>query len=265
MTWKHFGWTEEGGVGTLAFDRPDRLNALTFDVYRDLVSLFAWLATPEGSRVKAVVITGKGRGFCTGGDIEGIMGPLLQGDLEFTLDFTKMTCEVIRNMRRAPQPVLAAVHGTTAGAGAVIALASDLRVIGEGVKVHFLFTKVGLTGADMGAAWMLPRVIGEGRAMEVLLFGDPITSDQALAWGFANRVVPQDRVLEVTQEWAQRLAEGPQEAIRLTKRALHAEASMNLEAALDFEAHAQAVLLRSADHREFFDAHAEKRPPRWRS
>ena len=264
MSWTHFGWEEEGGVGTLTFDRPDRLNALTFDVYRDLVSLFAWLATPEGSRVKAVVLTGRGRGFCTGGDIEGIMGPLLAGDLEFTLEFTRMTCEVIRNMRRAPQPIVAAVNGTTAGAGAVIALASDLRLVAEGVKIHFLFTKVGLTGADMGAAWMLPRVIGEGRAMEILLTGDPITSDQALAWGLANRVLPADRVLAEATAWARRLADGPQEAIRLTKRAIHAEASMSFDAALDFEAHAQAALLRSADHREFFDSHAEKRPPRWR-
>lgn len=265
MTWKHFGWNEDSGVGTLTFDRPDKLNALTFDVYRDLVSLFAWLATPEGSRVKSVVITGKGKGFCTGGDIEDIMGPLLAGDIEFTMDFTRMTCDVIRNMRRAPQPILAALNGTTAGAGAVIALASDLRLLAEGAKVHFLFVKVGLTGADMGAAWMLPRVIGEGRAMEVLLFGDPITSEQALAWGFANRVVPKEAVLAEATAWAQRLATGPQEAIRLTKRALHAEASMNLEAALDFEANAQAALLRSFDHREFFDAHAEKRAPKWRS
>jgi enoyl-CoA hydratase/carnithine racemase len=264
MSWTHFDWHESDGVGTLTFDRPDRLNALTFDVYRDLVRLFSWLSTPEGARVRSVVLTGRGRGFCTGGDIEGIMGPLLQGDLEMTLEFTRMTCEVIRAMRRAPQPILAAINGTTAGAGAVLALASDLRIVAEGVKVHFLFVKVGLTGADMGAAWMLPRLIGEGRAMEILLTGDPITAEQALAWGFANRVVPADRVLADAHAWALRLAEGPQEAIRLTKRAIHAEASMSFDAALDFEAHAQAVLLRSADHREFFDSHAEKRPPKWR-
>jgi len=262
--WKHFDLATDRGVATLTFDRPDRLNALTFDVYADLVKLTAWLATPEGSDVRVLVLTGRGRGFCSGGDIEGIMGPLLEGDLESTLAFTRMTCEVIRNMKRAPQPIVAAVNGTAAGAGAVMALASDIRIVAQGAKLHFLFTKVGLTGADMGAAWMLPRVIGEGRAMEALLLGDAITSEQALAWGLANRVVEKERVLEEAHAWARRLADGPQEALRMTKRALVAESSMSLDAALDFEANAQAALLRSADHREFFEAHHANRPPRWR-
>ncbi len=263
MSWKHFRFEESAGVATLTFDRPDRLNALTFDVYADLVALTAWLSSPEGSRVRALVITGAGKGFCSGGDIDDIMGPLLAGDMEKTLAFTRMTCEVIRNLRRMPQIAIAAVNGPAAGAGAVIALACDLRVIGEGVKTHFLFTKVGLTGADMGAAWLLPRVIGHGRASEVLLFGEPITSDQALAWGLANRVVPVASVLETATAWGRRVAEGPQEALRLTKRALSAETDMSLEAALELEASAQATLLRSADHREFFTAHAEGRAPRW--
>ncbi len=261
MSWR-FGWEVADGVGTLTLDRPDRLNALTLDVYADLVKLTGSL--PALADVRVVVVTGRGRGFCSGGDIEDIMGPLLESDTERVLEFTRMTCDVVRQIRRAPQVVIAAVNGTAAGAGAVIALASDLRVVAEGARFHFLFTKVGLTGADMGSAWMLPRVIGEGRAMEALLFGEPITSDQALAWGLANRVVPKEQVLDAAQEWARTLASGPQEALRLTKRSLHAEASMSLDAALDFEALAQATQLRAADHREFFDSHAEKRPPRWR-
>lgn len=253
MSFPHFGWDEQDGVATLTFDRPDKLNALTFEVYAELVRMTAWLATPEGARVRALVVTGRGRGFCSGGDIDGIMGPLLAGTLEETLAFTRMTCEVIRNMKRAPQPIVAAVNGTAAGAGAVIALACDLRIVAEGAKMHFLFMKVALTGADMGAAWMLPRVIGEGRAAEVLLTGDPITSDQALAWGLATRVVPKESVLGEATAWARRLADSPQEALRMTKRALVAESSMSLDAALDFEATAQATLLRSADHRRFFE------------
>lgn len=262
-TFAHFGWSVDAeGVGLLTLDRPERLNAITFEVYEDLVRLFTEL--PSRGDVRAVVLTGRGRGFCSGGDIDGIMGPLLEGDVERTLAFTRMTCDVVRLARRAPQPVIAAVNGTAAGAGAVLLLASDLCVLAEGAKVHFLFTKVGLTGADMGAAWMLPRMVGERRAMEALLFGDGIPADTALAWGLVNRLAPADQVLELAAGWARRLATGPQEAIRLTKRAVHAEASMPLDAALDFEALAQATQLRAHDHREFFDAHAAQRDPKWR-
>lgn len=252
MSWTNFSWHIDDGIGILALDRPDRLNALTFDVYADLVKLTSEL---ENSReVKSVVITGRGRGFCSGGDRKDIMGPLLAGDLEMTLAFTRMTCDLVRNMRRMPQPIIAAVNGVAAGAGAVIALASDLRVVAEGASFHFLFTKVALTGADMGTAWMLPRVIGEGRAKEALLFGEGIPAKQALDWGLANRVVPEAHVMETAMDWARRLADGPQEAIRLTKRAIHAEAEMSFSAALEMEASAQASLLRSADHRAFLDS-----------
>lgn len=261
MSWKNFSWEVEDGVGILAFDRPDRLNALTFDVYADLVALTA--ALESSTDVRAVVVTGRGRGFCSGGDRRDIMGPLLAGDMEKTLAFTRMTCDAIRNMRRMPQPIVAAVNGVAAGAGAVIALASDLRVVSESASFHFLFTKVALTGADMGTGWMLPRVIGEGRAKEVLLFGEAIPAKQALDWGLANRVVPDAHVMETALEWARRLADGPQEAIRLTKRAIHAESATSFEAALELEASAQATLLRSTDHREFLKALDEKREPRY--
>jgi enoyl-CoA hydratase/carnithine racemase len=263
VTWKSFAFdVREDGVAVLTLDRPERLNAITLDVYAELVELATRL--PSMRDVRALVLTGRGKGFCSGGDIDGIMGPLLAGDMERTLEFTRTTCDVVRLLRRAPQPVIAAVNGTAAGAGAVLLLASDLCVLAEGAKIHFLFAKVGLTGADMGAAWMLPRVVGERRAMEALLFGDGIPAQTALDWGLANRVVPAAEVLPLALEWASRLASGPQEALRLTKRAIHAEASMSLDSALDYEALAQATQLRAADHREFFESHAEKRDPKWR-
>jgi enoyl-CoA hydratase/carnithine racemase len=263
MSWERFRLeVDEVGVATLTLSRPDTLNSLTFEVYADLARLTNELI---GDRdVKALVLAGEGRGFCSGGNIDEIMGPLLERDMEGALQFTRMTCEVVRNVRRMPQPVVAAVHGTAAGAGAVLALASDLRVVGDGVKFHFLFTKVGLTGADMGTAWLLPRVIGHGRAMQALLFGDAIPSDRALDWGLANAVVPRDEVLATARSWARRLATGPQEAIRTTKQAIHAEAEMSLEAALEYEQTLQAALLSTADHREFYEAHHEDRDPRWR-
>ena len=261
--WQHFDWTEKDGVGTLTFQRPDTLNSLTYGVYRDLVRLTALLS--ERKDVRAVVITGQGRGFCSGGDVHAIIGDLLERSIEEVCDFTRMTCAVVRNVRRMPQPVIAAVNGTAAGAGAVLALASDFRILSEGAKVHFLFHAVGLTGADMGTAWLLPRVVGEARAKEILFFGEGIPADRALAWGLAHRVVPADELADVAQAWARRLADGPQEALHATKRAVHAEAEMSLEAALEHEATTQAVLLAAADHRAFYEAFREKRSPHWPS
>lgn len=261
MTWTHFDFHVSEGVGRLTFNRPQTLNSITFDVYRDLVRLTAEL--PRDPSCRVLVLAGQGKGFCSGGDINLIMGPLLQASTEEVLAFTHMTCDVVRNLRTMPQPVIAAVHGNAAGAGAVIALASDLRVCTPDAKFAFLFTKVGLAGADMGAAWMLPRVIGAGRAAEVLLFGDPVPAEQALAWGLANRVVPADQLEETVMTWALHLAHGPQEALHTTKRALVVEADMSLAAALEYEAAAQAVLLRGRDHAEFFKARHEKRPPQW--
>jgi enoyl-CoA hydratase/carnithine racemase len=261
MTWNHFDYSVDAGVARVTFNRPDRLNSLTFDVYADLVRLTS--ALPHDAGVRVLVLTGSGRGFCSGGDVKDIMGPLLQSSTEQVLSFTRMTCEVVRNLRRMPQVVIASVNGTAAGAGAVLALASDLRICARGAKFFFLFTKVGLTGADMGAAWMLPRIIGDGRAMEALLFGEPISSEQAHAWGLANQVVEPAALDEATLAWARHLAQGPQEALRMTKAALRAEAEMSLEAALEYESSAQALLLRGHDHREWHDAYQSKRSPQW--
>jgi len=261
--WQHFDWHEAEGVGTLTFRRPDKLNSLTYGVYRDLVRLTAQVAERRDLRV--VVLTGQGKGFCSGGDVHAIIGDLLDRSIEDVGEFTRMTCAVVRNLRRMPQPVVAAINGTAAGAGAVIALASDFRLVAEHAKIHFLFHAVGLTGADMGAAWLLPRVVGEARAKEILFFGEGIPAAQALAWGLAHRAVPADELADVAQAWARRLADGPIDAVRTTKRAIHAEAEMSFEAALELEATAQAVLLSSGDHRAFYEAFKEKRPPRWPS
>jgi enoyl-CoA hydratase/carnithine racemase len=256
-----FGWEVDGGVGTVTLDRPDVLNALTFRVYRALADHLKALASDDA--VQAVVITGKGRGFCSGGDVEEIIGALLTQDAKQVLEFARMTGELIENVRRLDRPVVAAVNGTAAGAGAVIALACDLRVMSEGAKFAFLFTKVGLTGADMGAAYLLPKVVGLGHASEILMLGDPVDAATALRIGLANRVVPPDRVLAEATALARRLAQGPRLALGMTKRLLLHEQSMDLAAAIEMEAVAQGYLLRAADHREFYEAHRAKRPPRF--
>ncbi|HLU39260.1 MAG TPA: enoyl-CoA hydratase family protein [Planctomycetota bacterium] len=249
------------GVAVLTLDRPDTLNSLTFAIYGQLERLFADLETD--ARVKCVVLTGAGRGFCSGGNVEEIIAPLLQRDAAETLRFTRMTGAVVRNMRRLSKPVLAAVNGVAAGAGTVLALAADLRVLSEQASFAFLFSRVGLTGADMGAAWLLQRIVGLGRASELLLFGDKIDAAECYRIGLANKVVPHDRVLAETVAWAKRLATGPTLAHALTKRLLLHEAHMDFDAAIEQEAHAQALLLRAHDHAEFYRAWTEKRPPRF--
>lgn len=249
------------GVGVLTLDRPETLNSLTFELYGRLEKLFVDLETD--ARVKALVLTGEGRGFCSGGNVEDIIGKLFERDTAGTLAFTRMTGAVVRNMRRLGKPIVAAVNGIAAGAGAVLALASDLRIVGEKASFAFLFSKVGLTGADMGAAWLLPQVIGFGRASEVLLLGDKIDAQEAWRIGLANRVVPQERVLEEATAIARRLAKGPTAAHAMTKRMLVNEHGMDLESAIEQEAQAQALLLRMRDHREFYDAWMGKREPRF--
>ncbi len=253
---------DDDGVLTLTLDRPDTLNSLTFAVYGQLERLFRELDDDED--VKAVVLTGNGRGFCSGGSVEDIIGPLLESELDATLAFTRMTGAVVRNMLRCSKPIIAAVNGVAAGAGAVLALASDLRVVGEGAKFAFLFAKVGLTGADMGAAWLLPKVIGTGRAMEILLLGDKITAAEAHRIGLANRVVPPGDVVEEATALARRLAQGPGLAHAMTKKMVWNEWPMDLDAAIEQEAQAQALLLRAHDHREFYNAWMEKRDPHFR-
>jgi len=250
-----------GGVATLTLDRPERLNALTFEVYADLREFFEEL--PHRDDVRVVVITGRGRAFCSGGDVHEIIGPLVEADEKAQLDFTRMTGAVIHAMRTCPQPIVAAVNGTAAGAGAVIALAADLRVVARSATFAFLFTKVGLSGADMGAAYLLPRVIGFGRASDLLLLGDTIDAETAHAYGLVTRLVDNEAVLDEAVILAQRLASGPALAYAETKRLLSRELDTDLTSAIELEAQAQALLMRTRDYREFHAAFTEKREPKW--
>ncbi len=249
------------GIAVLTFDRPETLNSLTFAIYGQLERLFRELDDDE--TVKVVVLTGHGRGFCSGGSVEDIIGPLLETELDGTLAFTRMTGAVVRNMLRLQKPIVAAINGVAAGAGAVLALASDLRVMADTAKFAFLFTKVGLTGADMGAAWLLPKIIGTGRALELLLLGDKVTADECLRIGLANRVTGGDQVLPEAMALARRLAAGPGLAIAMTKKLVWQEWALDLDAAIEQEAQAQALLLRAHDHREFYNAWMEQREPRF--
>lgn len=256
-----FLYEVQDGVATLTFNRPELLNALTFEVYAQFRDLLEDLRYDDS--VKVLVLTGAGRGFCSGGDVHDIIGALLERDVKGHLDFTRMTGAVVQNMRQLDKPIIAALNGTTAGAGAVIALASDLRIASEKVKFAFLFTKVGLTGADMGAAYLLPRVIGQGRAFELLLLGDAIDAATAERYGLVNRVTPPEELLPTAQEWAKRLAAGPTTAISLTKRLINNEWNMDLVSALESEAQAQALMLMGEDHRIFYEAFKEKATPKF--
>lgn len=248
------------GVATITLNRPERLNALTFVVYEELLQTFRALPTAEGVRV--VVITGAGAAFCSGGDVHDIIGPLLARDAPGLLAFTRMTCDLVLAIRRCPQPVIAALNGTTAGAGAVIAIACDIRIASASAKIAFLFNRVGLSGADMGAAWLLPRIVGLGRATELLMAGDFITADEALRMGLYNRVVPD--ALGEAHAFAEALAKGPAAAHRVTKDALEHEALMDLATALDHEARAQAALMLEPDFREAYEAFVARRAARFR-
>jgi enoyl-CoA hydratase/carnithine racemase len=245
------------GVVTITLNRPERLNALTFEVYQELTDTFAQLRTATDVRV--VVITGAGRAFCSGGDVHDIIGELFSRDMEGLLEFTRLTCELVRNIRALPQPVIASLNGTTAGAGACIALAADLRVASEAAKIAFLFVKVGLSGADMGAAYLLPRVVGLTKATELLYTGDFISAAEAQQIGLYNRVVPGDELAATTRELAERLARGPAFALAKTKEMLNREANMNLDAALECEAQAQAICMQHPDYREAYEAFVGKR------
>ena len=251
----------ESGVATLTLDRPERLNALTFEVYAELRDTFAALDEEPG--VRAVVLTGAGRGFCSGGDVEDIIGALFGRDARGLHDFTRMTCDVVANMRRCRRPIVAALNGTVAGAGAVLATASDFRIAAETAKIAFLFVKVGLSGADMGVSWMLPRIVGMGRAAELLMTGDFISAPRALEIGLYHRVVPEGQALAEATAFAAKLAQGPADGLAVSKRALDLEASMTLEQALDHEARVQAELMLHPDYREAYEAFRAKRPPRF--
>jgi enoyl-CoA hydratase/carnithine racemase len=250
------------GVATITLNRPDRLNALTFEIYAELRDTFRMLDTAEG--VRAVIITGEGKAFCSGGDVHDIIGALFARDYRGLLDFTRMTCDLVLAIRRCRRPVVAALNGTTAGAGAVIATACDIRFAAASAKIAFLFTRVGLSGADMGAAWLLPRIVGLGRATELLMTGDFIPADEAFRIGLYNRVVTDGDVLDAARAFAAKLAQGPSFAHEITKGALNREAHMDLESALEAEAQVQASLMTHADFREAYDAFVAKRPPRFR-
>lgn len=249
------------GVATLTLNRPDRLNALTFQVYDELRRAFYALSDEEGVRV--VVITGSGRGFCSGGDVEDIIGALFERDFRGLLDFTRMTCDVVRAIRLCRRPVLGALNGTVAGAGAVIATACDLRVAAESAKIAYLFTRVGLSGADMGAAWMLPRIVGMAKATELLMTGDFIGAQEAHRIGLYNRVVPDGEALSAATELARKLSKGPSFALEITKDALNREAAMDLPSALEAEAQIQAALMLHPDFRESYEAFVAKREARF--
>ncbi len=260
--WEHFRFDIDDRVATITFDRPEKLNALTFEVYADLRDLFREI--PLRGDIDAVIITGEGRGFCSGGDVDEIIGELLKFNAKQLLEFTRMTGEVISNMRECKVPIVAAINGTVAGAGAVIALASDFRLVVPHAKFRFLFTSVGLSGGDMGSAYLLPRLVGLGRATEILMFGEPVVAAEAVAMGLANRVVEPDELLTEATTLARRIADGPRLAYHATKLLLTREQDMNLAGAIDFEAMTQALLMNTEDHAEFHAAFHRDAPPDWK-
>jgi enoyl-CoA hydratase/carnithine racemase len=259
--WKHFEFAVDAGVATLTLNRPDKLNALTFDVYSDLRDLVTEL--PQRGDVRVLMITGEGRGFCSGGDVEEIIAPLQEMETAELLEFTRMTGGVVKAMRECPVPVIAAINGIAAGAGSVIALASDLRLLAESASFAFLFTRVGLAGADMGSAYLLPRIVGLGRATELLLLGDKCSARRALEIGLATEVVPDDELIDRATALARRLADGPALAYSTTKSLLTRELDMSLAGAIELEAITQALLMQSEDFEEFFQAWNEGRKPEW--
>ena len=262
----HFKWELSGKVSTITLNRPDRKNPLTFESYAELGQLFRKLE--HATDVKAIVFVGEGGNFCSGGDVHEIIGPLVkmqeEDDMPGLLAFTRMTGELVKAMRHCPQPVVAAVDGICAGAGAILAMASDLRLATPEAKTAFLFTRVGLAGADMGACGILPRIIGQGRAAELLFTGRAMSAAEGAAWGFFNALFPAGSVFAETQAAARRLADGPTFAHGVTKTMLHREWSMDIDTALEQEAQAQAICMATQDFRRAFEAFAAKQKPVFR-
>jgi enoyl-CoA hydratase/carnithine racemase len=261
MAYETFIYEVADGIATLRLNDPGRLNALTFETYAELKQVFAAMA--GDSAVSVAVLTGAGKGFCSGGSVHAIIGKLLEMDAEQQQRFTRLTCDVVKNMRALRKPIVAAVNGIAAGAGAILALASDIRILSERAKFAFLFTKVGLSGADMGACYLLPRVVGQGRAAELLFTGDTIDAQECWRIGLANRVLPHEKLLDEVYALAQALKAGPQQALGVTKDLLEREAEMSLFQALEVEAAEQARLMQSADFMEGYRAFLEKRPPQF--
>jgi enoyl-CoA hydratase/carnithine racemase len=259
--WANFEFTVDNGVATVTLDRPDKLNALTFDVYADLRDLLTEL--PHRGDVRVLVLTGRGRGFCSGGDVEEIIGELQKMETAELLEFTRMTGAVVKALRECPIPVIAAVNGVAAGAGSVLALASDFRLLARSAKFAFLFTKVGLAGADMGSAYLLPRLVGLGRATDLLILGDSIDAVRAESIGLATKVVDDAELPAAATALARRLADGPAQAYATTKVLLTRELDMDLGASIELEAITQALLMTAKDHKEFYAAWAAGRSPQW--
>ena len=259
--WQHFRFALADGVANVTLDRPDKLNALTFEAYADLRDLLAEL--PQRGDVRVLVVRGSGRAFCSGGDVNEIIGATLSMSPDQLLAFTRMTGEVIRGMRECPVPIIAAVHGMAAGAGAVIALAADFRVCTPAARFAFLFTKVGLSGGDMGAAYLLPRLIGLGHATRLLMLGDTVNAEEAARIGLISSLVEKDTFDEEISALARRLASGPVQAYGQTKALLTREQDMSLSAAIELEAVTQALLMKGEDYAEFHAAFNAGRPPQW--
>jgi enoyl-CoA hydratase/carnithine racemase len=261
MSYQHLRFDVADGVGTVTFARPEKLNALTYESYGEFEGLTREVA--RNTDVRVLVLRGDGTAFCAGGDVHSIIGDMLPRDMREHLEFTRMTGEVVRNLREMPQPVIAQIRGVAVGAGSVIALASDIRVLSANAKFAFLFTKVGLSGGDMGAAYLLPRVVGLGRASELLLLGDTIDAAEAHRIGLANRVVADDALDAEVAGLARRLADGPTMAQAMTKKMLQRELDMDFASAMEGEVQSQALLMMGKDHAEFYAAWCAKRPPRW--
>jgi enoyl-CoA hydratase/carnithine racemase len=249
------------GVATITLNRPDKLNALTFEVYGELRETFRSL--DRSAEARAVLITGKGRGFCSGGDVEGIIAELFAKDARGLLEFTRATGALIQAICECRRPVIAAVNGVCVGAGAVIAAACDMRIAAESARFGYIFPKVGLSGADMGASFLLPRIVGRGRAAELLYFGRIIGSSDALAMGLVNRVVPDGQALSLANEWADELAGGPFFAHTITKQMLESESGMSLAAAIESEAQAQAICMAHPDFKTAYEANKRRERPRF--
>jgi enoyl-CoA hydratase/carnithine racemase len=258
MTYSSFVFENNEGVATIRLNDPERLNALTFQTYAELEKIMVEMA--QDQTVKVVVLTGTGKGFCSGGRVDDIIGALLKMKGDELYKFTRMTCNVVKNMRNLKKPIIAAVNGIAAGAGAMLMLASDLRIFSDKARAAFLFVKVGLSGADMGALYLLPKIVGLGRATELLYFGDTIDAQEAYRIGLANRVVAGDTLMDEAYKWANRLKDGPLYALGVTKELLEYEATVDLETALEVEAKAQAHCMETPDFIEGYNAFVEKRP-----
>ena len=256
---EHFGWAVDGKVATLTLNRPERKNPLTFESYAEIRDTFRMLTCADD--VKAVVLTGAGGNFCSGGDVHDIIGPLVKMEMPDLLKFTRMTGDVVIAMRGCPQPIIGAVDGVCAGAGAILAMACDLRLGTSESKVAFLFNRVGLAGCDMGACAILPRIVGFGRAAELLYTGRSMGGEEAERWGFYNRLCAPESVLGDAQELARRLADGPTFANGMTKRMLHKEWDMGLDEAIESEAQAQAICMQTADFARAYHAFVAREPP----